>query len=217
MIKPQMLEHPKLKKWVREFSAGEYLFEEQQQSEAMYLITEGTLSLWRQSPQGHKRLVGTIHAPGSTGETALLSDRHFKRTFSAQAKTNIVALEVDSRAFRIVQTLIPEITLQILKALGQQLCEANTLIDILLLPNEIDRITQYLLHHFKHNKQGKQTLLITIDDICAGANTDAIVTQNALECLLRKNILAKNSGGYALIDESGLVQYVPELHERLAA
>lgn len=216
MIKPELLENPKLKRYIRDFSVGEFLFEEGYLGDAVFLIVEGTVCIYKKSATG-LRLIHTALGGDVVGEKGVIGEPGYKRETSAQAKTSVLALEVDRRSLAIVQTLVPDLFIRMLRMIEMRMDQTIELLEILYSKNDIDRITQYIVHYFKYNKKLGKNLQITVDDVTSAANTDAAITQKALEDLVKKKILRAVLPGYALIDAVALSQYAPELRERLAA
>lgn len=216
MIPAEALLNSKLKKFTREFSAGEFIFEEGFLGDSLYLIIEGTVGIYKKTSAG-RRLIHTVWVGDVVGEKAIISEPGFKHSTSAQAKTTTTVVEADRRGFALVQSLVPDIFMRMLKGLELRLDQANELVKILYSTNEVDRISEFTIHYFKYNKRLGKDLQITLDDITTATNTDAVLTQKALDELAKKQILKAAGRGFILIDEVALLQYAPELRDRLAA
>lgn len=208
--------NPKLRKYFRDFSIGEFLFEEGYLGDTLYLIIEGTIGVYKKTATG-KRLLYSAADGDVVGEKAIISEPGFKRDSSAQAKTSVAALEFDRRAFQSATTLITDLPMKMLKTVELRVDQAQVLIALLYSTNEVDRITEYIKFFFKFNKKFGKSLQIGLDDITSATNTDANMVQKVAEELTKKGILKALSPGYILIDAVALTQYAPELRERLAA
>ena len=216
MIKLAQLEDPILKRFVRDFSAGESIFEEGYLGDSLYLIVEGTVCLFKKTTYG-QRLIHTAIEGDVVGEKALVADPGFKRDTSAQAKTTVIALEADRRAVTAIQTLIPDIFLRILRMVEVRIDQSTELLDILYSKNDIDRLTKYIEFYFKYNKKLGRTLEIHIETVTSATNTDPALTEKAFKELTKKNILRHTGAGFVLMDAVALLQYGPDLRDRLAA
>lgn len=210
------LNDPRLRKFVREFSTGEYLFEETYLGDALFLIVDGMVGVYKKTGTGKRLLYGATNGD-VVGEKAIISDPGFKRECSAQAECTVTTLEFDRRSFLKAQSFIPDIAMKMLKTVELRVDQANELISILYSTNEIDRITEFINYYFKYNRRFGKNLVITLDDITVATNTDPVLTQRALEELSKKGILKPVGNAYSLSDSVALTQYSPELRERLAA
>jgi CRP/FNR family cyclic AMP-dependent transcriptional regulator len=219
MIQTGTLNDSFLAKFVRRFSREEFLFHQGDTGNSMYVIVEGTIVLLAKS-QKTERLVGTLGAGEVLGEKAILTSAGYKRTFSAQAKTETILLEIDSQNLKLIQAKIPDFTIKILKIISERLDKANNLINILRFTDETERLVQYILYfckyNFKKTPEGVE-LALTTDDIHHAVNLEEDFVGKCLEELCRSKILVKRNNGYIVSDENALVQFTGTLKERIAA
>ncbi|MBI3293296.1 MAG: Crp/Fnr family transcriptional regulator [Deltaproteobacteria bacterium] len=216
MVPSDLLKNPKLRKFIREYSTSEFIFEEGFLGDSLYIIIEGMVGISKKTAGG-RRLMFTACDGDVVGEKAIISEPGYKHVTSAQTKSTVVTIEADRRGFAVVQALVPDLFPRMLKAIEQRVDQASDLAQILLSTNEIDRISEFTIHYFKFNKKIGKGLLITVDEITSATNVDPITAQKALDEFCKKQILKSAGKGYALLDEVALAQYAPELRDRLAA
>jgi CRP-like cAMP-binding protein len=210
---------PILSKLVRTANAGDFLFKQGEKSNTMYLIMEGSVVLMLNGVHAQRR-VGTVGAGEMVGEKAILEDAPYKHTYSAVALTNVVMLELDKQSIKVIQKRMPDFTLKVLRRVTERLDEANELVSILQLKNEVERLTQYLLffchYHCKKGSRGVQ-ISMSVDEIHEAINLDKTFIEASIKVLVAQKILVATDGGFLISDENALTSFLPTLKERLAA
>src|SRR4051812_1847094 len=91
MLNKSNLNDAALNKFVREINSGDYLFKQAQRGNTMYVIVDGLVKVFFKA-MSVDRLVGLATTGEVIGEKAILSEKPYKRDFSAQAKTNCTLL-----------------------------------------------------------------------------------------------------------------------------
>src|SRR5919199_5174167 len=74
------------------FEAGEMIFDEGGPEERLYVITSGTVEVYKRVLPGRRQHLATIEAPSVVGEMGLLTEP--RAAASVEAKTRVVAYGV---------------------------------------------------------------------------------------------------------------------------
>lgn len=219
MNKPVDLEDPSLKKYLRQISAGDYLFRQGDNGNTMFILLEGTVVIYHQD-HNVERLVGTLRSGEMVGEKAILNKNPYRRTFTAQAQVETLVMEVDAEAFKYLQTKMPDLLFTMLRILSSRLDEANQMVFVLQSTDEVDRVIKYLYfycqNHSKKVPEGSQFLL-SPTDIHRAINVPEDRVEAILSELTVQQILTKKKDGYLISDENALFDQITTIRERTAA
>lgn len=79
------------------FAAGEPVFEEGGPEENLYVVTSGTLEVYKEVLPGRRQHLATVEAPTVVGEMGLLTEP--RAAASVEAKTPVVAQGIDRDRF----------------------------------------------------------------------------------------------------------------------
>lgn len=104
-----------------QFRAGARVFREDDPSDGMYLILEGTATIVRRSESGEERIVGKLHAGHSFGEIGLLVEGARNATIIASSPLSV--LKITSYMLDLLQNSAPDICYMIYKALAKSMAE----------------------------------------------------------------------------------------------
>lgn len=208
-----------LSKLVRNLSAGEYLYRQGDMGNTMFLILEGTVHLFHQNQQS-ERLVWTLSTGDVIGEKILFGGLPYKRSTTAQAKTNVSAIEFDSKHLKAINAKFPDFTIRVLKMMSERLDQANELISILQSKDDVERIMNYLTFfgrvHSSKTPAGLE-IVVTAMEIAHVVNAPEHLVGNILEELKRKNLLRNNEKGYVIIDAESLQEVSSDMKQKMAA
>lgn len=214
-----LTEDQTLNKLVRTLSQGEYLFQQGEMGNTMFLILEGTVQLFRRSNQ-KERLIWTLGAGETIGEKALLGQAPYLRTTTAQAQSGVVAIEFDAKNLKTIQAKFPDFTPKMIKILCERLDQANELITILQSTDETLRVVEYLLFftntHAKKTPQG-MTVEITAEAIGHAVNCAPAQVSRVLDELTSRQLLTRQKTGYTIKDADQLQENINQVRRTLAA
>jgi len=96
------------------FKAGDYIFDEGQPGDHMYVVLEGEVDL-----HVHGQLVETLREGGVLGEMALLDAA--PRTASAVARTKCKLVPVNQKRFNLLVQHTPDFAIQIMRVMAGRL------------------------------------------------------------------------------------------------
>lgn len=218
MSKPQS-EDQTLSRLLRNLSAGEYLFQQGDMGNTMFLILEGTVHLFRKS-QHSEQLVWTLGAGEMVGEKAILIKEPYRRTVTAQAHTKVTAFEFDANDVKAIQTKFPDFMNKLLKMLSERLDHSNELISILQSKDDTTRIIRYLLFfassHTNKTPEGLSVAL-SAEEISHVVNVDALAVADVMDELTKQKLLKQTQNGYLIEDARVLEESIPAISTKLAA
>ena len=90
-------------------AADRKLYREDDEADSAYVVISGTISLFREQPDGERIPVGTVGAGAMLGELALIADT--KRLTSAAAATDAEILRLNRKMFHRILEEYPELAL----------------------------------------------------------------------------------------------------------
>jgi CRP-like cAMP-binding protein len=90
-------------------AAERKLYREDDEADSAYVVISGTISLFREQPDGERIPVGTVGAGAMLGELALIADT--KRLTSAAAATDAEILRLNRKMFHRILEEYPELAL----------------------------------------------------------------------------------------------------------
>ncbi len=104
------------------YEAGDLIFRQDDTSEALYVILDGTVDVIREAPTGRVRLA-QIGEGNMFGETGVLCDQ--RRTASIEAATPVTVLQIDRHTFNEVARDVPQLSLAIARELARRIEQMN--------------------------------------------------------------------------------------------
>lgn len=213
------LKPEQLKKYIRQLSPGETLFEQGDMGNTMYIIVSGTFSLLEKRDESYF-VVGSLSVGQVLGEKAMLTEAPYRRTYTARAEDACTLLEFDNKNLKMVEQIIPNFTSRILQIAAKRLDRANRLITLLRSMDPIDRVVSAIL--FLCEESGKQTpdgvvLALNVSDINQVCHVDKVVIAECLELMKTAKIIVVQKDTVVIPDLNALRQYYPELKDRVAA
>ncbi|MBI4403976.1 MAG: Crp/Fnr family transcriptional regulator [Deltaproteobacteria bacterium] len=205
-----------LDKYVRHLSAGEYLYKAGDQGNTMHIIMSGSLQVFDSD-----KMIGILRAGQMLGEKAIIKNGPYRRPCTIRAAESTELLEVEHSNFKVLQTLIPDLTLRILRMLSARLDSLYELSKVLRPTHAIERVVGCLIYFTKdeavckHSSQGKE-LTIRVADISEITGVSVDIIEECLTHLSEKRIVVKGKSSYMLVDENALLQSVETLKQVIA-
>jgi len=130
---------------------GEFIIREKTNSDALYIIKEGQLEVYRTTNNGEKVTIGLISSGQFAGETALLTGR--QNTSNVVALTPVKAIKLPRASIEAQLKGVPSWLLGLTKGLIERLSGAN---DILRRNGWVDESLAQMVKAVeeKHKKPG---------------------------------------------------------------
>jgi CRP-like cAMP-binding protein len=208
-----------LEKFTRKFHAGQFLFHEGEGATNAFLIVEGTVSLLVDVESGHPRSLETLSRGDILGERVLFCREPYSHLLGAKAMSAVTALEFNSQDLGKVLAIFPDLPARMVSTVCERLSKANSLIRILQIEDNADRILQYMVLHAKINAKGvgaiSQVPHCTAEMAIAMRLPPALV-ENALTFLRDKGLLKYEKSCYFLTDDTDIIRHAVSLRKFLA-
>lgn len=209
----------RLQKLLRTFSTDDIVFKQGEIGNSMYLVIEGLIRIYYDSPQG--QLLVAVLGPGEiVGEKALLQKDAYKRTLTAQAKTAATVMEIDFDTQKIAYQIWPDFQTKMFRMVLQRLDKANKLVNVLQQRDPLDRLGAYVSYYAREickNFPAGTPIAITANEIKYGANLDKDFVDNCIEGLVGDKIFLPTRNNAYVINIDAFENYLPSLRERMAA
>jgi CRP-like cAMP-binding protein len=180
-------------------------------AENLYLIASGKVKLMRFGLSGREVLLDILQAGEYFGNLTIVSGQGYTET--AVAQTHCCILQISAHHFEKILNRYPEITLKVLKAVGQRLEESHELIKQLSVYTVEQRISATLLRMAKKLGEQKQTgMLIQIpfsrQDLAAMTGATAETVSRVMSRLSSEGMISTGRKWVIINDPERLEQIV---------
>lgn len=149
MKTPDLLDHPKLRKFVRNIPAGEFLFKQGQSGSTMFIILKGMVELVAER-DGLSHVTELIEHGGFLGERAIVTTDPYRRYYSARANQDCVVLEMSGKDLEFLKIAVPELMTEIMtkafEVAAKRLQRMNFLVNALRPSNNEERFFSCVLY-----------------------------------------------------------------------
>ncbi len=131
----------------RRLGKGELLFMEGDEARGMYIIAEGAVKAYRESPSGREQVIHVERAFASFAEVPVFDDQPYPSSVAAEEDS--VLLFIDKRDMKRLCLTHPAIALSALKVLAGRLRRCAALVEDLSLKEVDQRLAKFLLREGK--------------------------------------------------------------------
>ena len=144
-----------------DFAAEQTIYFEGDPGENLHLVASGKVKLTRLASSGREVLLDILQGGEYFGHFAIASQPGYSET--AVAQTDCCILQISAQNFETVMNRYPEVTMKVLKAVGQRLEESQEIIKQLSVYTVEERIAATLIRVARKLGEQKQTgMLIQI-------------------------------------------------------
>lgn len=127
----------------RRYGRDEVLFLAGEEARGLYVIVEGAVRAFRESPDGREQVIHVERAGATVAELPAFDDGPYPSTVAAEEATTV--LFIDKRDVRRLSLEHPEIALAALKVLAGRLRRCAELVEALSLREVGQRLARFLL------------------------------------------------------------------------
>ncbi len=214
-------DHPALGRFRREVKAGEFLFQQKQPGNTMFIILKGLVELVAQ--RGDKEYVINIVPAGQfLGEKAIVKESPYQRAYAARAKVDSTILEMGLKAIEAIRKAAPEIMNDIFKHIFQiaaeRLDRANYLTAGLRSSNNAERLIHLVLYFSRSTgRPGPDGIefLMKPESVSYYIDMPQEKIEGCINELLVKSLLKRASDDcFILPSEQELLKSLPQLKEQ---
>lgn len=149
MKKTDVMDHPKLKKFLKEIPTDTYLFRQGQQGNTMFILLDGVVELIAEREES-SHVTGLLAAGEFLGERAITEKEPYRRYYSAKAIQPVVALEIGAQDLEFLRITAPELMTDIMvRAFGiaaRRLSRMNILVQSLRSSDNEERLIRSILY-----------------------------------------------------------------------
>lgn len=128
---------------VRTFERGGTIFLQGERAEAIYIVAEGWVKLYRVAPNGAEAVVGVFTRGASFGEAVAF--RHDSYPVSAEAVTDCALIRIEADSFLRKIRENPEVAISILSATFAHLHSLVAQVEALKAQTGAQRVAEFLL------------------------------------------------------------------------
>ncbi len=141
-----------LDRFARDYPAGEVLFREGEEGDAMYVIQSGEIEI-RRRIKDQDRVLAVLPAGEFFGEMAIVNNR--PRSATAVVRRQARLLVIDGQTFEAMIRGKAEIAVRMIKTMAGRLERANQQIELLLLRDANHRVVQCLRQMAENQVEGE--------------------------------------------------------------
>ena len=127
----------------RRFAAGEMLFWEGESCAGIFLLTQGSVKIFKTSAAGREMMLSLETAPGSVAELPLFDGGPYPA--SVRAVDPVEALFIDKSDFHQVCRQFPDVALKLLAVVGRRLRHLVGVVESITFGSVTQRLARLLL------------------------------------------------------------------------
>ena len=197
----------------RDFSVDQVIYFEGEPGRNLYLVASGKVKLTRRALSGREVLLDILQGGEYFGHLSIASQQVYSETSVAQ--TDCCILQISAHNFETVMNRYPDVTMQVLKAVGQRLEELQEIIKQLSLYTVEERIAATLIRVARKLGEQKQTgTLIQISfsrhDLAAMTGTTVETVSRVMSRFSTDGLISTGRKWVVLRDLERLEQIVKE-------
>jgi len=113
MKTPELLDHPKLRKFIKTLSSSSYLFREGEKGATMFILLEGRVELFAER-DGRRSVIEIVEPGGFIGERAIITKEPYPRYLSAKSTEDGVVLEISAQDLEFLKITVPELMTELM-------------------------------------------------------------------------------------------------------
>jgi CRP/FNR family transcriptional regulator, nitrogen oxide reductase regulator len=196
-----------------DFAAAQVIYFEGDPGKNLYLVASGKVKLTRLSSSGREVLLDILQGGEYFGHLVIASQQAYSET--AIAQTDCCILQISAQNFEMVMNRYPEVTMKVLKAVGQRLEESQEIIKQLSVYSIEERIAATLLRVARKLGEQKQTgTLIQIpfsrQDLAAMTGTTVETVSRVMSRFSSEGLISTGRKWVAIRDFEHLEQLANE-------
>ena len=197
----------------RDVAAEQRIYFEGDAGEHLYLVATGKVKLVRNTTSGREVLLDILRGGEYFGNLSVMSGDAYAET--AIAQTDCCILQISGQAFEKILNRYPDVTIKVLKAVGQRLEESQEIIKQLSVYSVDQRIAAALVRLAKKLGEPKQkSVLIQLpfsrQDLAAMTGTTVETVSRVMSRLATEGLISTGRKWVSISDLDGLEGIVKE-------
>jgi CRP-like cAMP-binding protein len=186
----------------RRFAAGETLFWEGEPCAGIFLILEGSVTIFKTSPGGREMVLAIESAPNTVAEVPLFDGGPYPA--SVRAVEPVVSLFLNKAEFQHLCRQYPEIALKVLAVVGRRLRHLVGVVESMTFGSVTQRLARLLLEASNQTGKNEFDLPLTHQELAARLGTVREVVSRNLARFRAEGILRMEGRRVQILDRANL-------------
>jgi CRP/FNR family transcriptional regulator len=186
----------------RRFAPGEVLFREGEDCYGCFLLSQGSVKIFKTSPGGREIMLAEEAAPSTVAEVPLFDGGPYPATVSATDQ--VVAYLVSKHDFRQVCRQHPEVALKVLAVVGQRLRQMVGVVEAVSFGSVRQRLARALLEFGSQAGDSLFPLPATHQELASRLGTVREVISRNLSRFQSEGLLRLDKRHVQILDTEGL-------------
>jgi CRP/FNR family transcriptional regulator len=203
-IDGKALEALALRALLKEFRAGESLFEEGDPCLGIYVLAHGSVRIFKTSATGRQILLASESTPSSIAEIPLFDGGPYPA--SVAAASQVAVLVIRKEDFQAVCREYPDLAIRVLAKVGTRLRQLVALVEQVTFGNVRQRLAQTLLEFQLQAGTSAFTLPETHERLALRLGTVREVVSRNLSRFQTEGMLTLNKRNVVILDSAALQQ-----------
>lgn len=195
---------------MKKYKKNEYVFQETEQPQKLFLLVEGCISVYRVTMAGRTLPIADIEEAGDIFGEVYLYMQKPQYDLNAIAKCDSIILTMKSQIFTVGEAELPTVYYKIIKNLLTMFAKKayilNTKIQVLNSGSLRQRIVRYLLNGSQ--KDGEVKLSLTREEMADFLNTTRPSLSRELSNMQKEGLIELNGKQVRLLDIEALDDYL---------
>ncbi|MFC1958214.1 Crp/Fnr family transcriptional regulator [Chloroflexota bacterium] len=183
---------------------GEVILLESEPAEALFFVVSGVIKVFKTSVEGKEQILNIVRPGESFNDVSIFDDG--PNTASAQAMGTVVLYGVKKSELQDFLQNHPQLALNIIRVLAEQLRQLVALVEDLSFRHVIDRVAKILLENAGDGSGPGQRL--TQQEMAAIAGTSREVVGRSLKALEEEGVIKLDRHRIVISDKEALKERV---------
>jgi len=205
-LSPEELEAVRQVVFEKTAERGEVILLEGEPAQALFLVASGAVKMFKTSPEGKEQILNIVRPGESFNDVPLFDDG--PNLASAQAMVPVVLYGIKKAELKAILKQHPEVTLNIIRALAQQVRQLVSLVEDLSFRHVLSRVAKILLEYASDGTGPRPRL--TQQEIAAMAGTAREVVGRSLKTLEEEKLIKLERHRIVITNRQALEQLVTE-------
>lgn len=175
----------------KQFSADTFLYQAGETSEALYLIQEGQVKIYRVSASGKEQVIRVLEQGDFVGEMSLFNDRVYDNYVQAITTTKVCVIH--RQDFKEVLLANSQIAWEILAELSNRLTDSEQQTTLITTTSVVARLSNYLLAAYQKQQTPRIQLEATKKNIASYLGMSAESFSRGLTKLTKQQIVSQSA------------------------
>jgi CRP/FNR family transcriptional regulator len=186
----------------KKFDADDMLFWEGQPCAGIFLIVQGSVKIFRTSPNGREVMLSIESAPATVAELPLFDGGSYPA--SVRAVSPVVALFINKNDFQQFCRQNPDVALKVLAVVGQRLRHLVGLVESMTFGSVTQRLARMLLDESKAAGSDGFDLAATHQELASRLGTVREVVSRNLGRFRSQGLISIQDRHVQIVDRAGL-------------